>query len=152
MNAGWSLTTWNVVSFFPIQIESTAFIEAVLLSVTQWLKHGTVTVRTKTLIIHFLPDKSPTLKPQMVPALDEKHPPNVTCWCEKITNSWTSLVLASALECSQELSIQQVQTHMSSPPVHWQWWEMDLINYRFKCDLSCLILGLISCLCVLCGE
>ncbi len=39
-------------------MERAAFIGAVLFSVAQWLKPGTVTVRTKALIIHFPLEKS----------------------------------------------------------------------------------------------
>lgn len=40
------------------------------------------------------------------------------------------------------------QAGTGSPTAHWLWWGMDLINYRFECDLSCLILWAIGRLCV----
>lgn len=39
--------------FFAKETQSTAFIWAVLFGVAERIKHGTVTVRTKALIIHF---------------------------------------------------------------------------------------------------
>lgn len=74
-----------------------------------------------------------------------------------ITNSWSELTFfmlvcffgfrtgRRPVDCPLNKCRQAVT---GCPTAHWLWWGMDLINYQFERDLSCLILWANGCFCV----
>lgn len=85
------------------------------------------------------------------PVLDEKDPLNVKDWCtNKQLDQSCSGLSAGWHPGITHLTSADAQLHMCSPSVHWWLRKIDLINYQFKCDPSCLTSWLISCLHLLC--
>lgn len=104
-------------------------------------KHSTDSVRTKALIIHFLLDKSPHAESSDGPSTGWKAPTKCHLLVQKITNKLYQF-------CSGSVHRTSSDRHVQSPQWSGPQWRMDLINYQSKCDLSCPIVWLISCLCV----